>query len=197
MAIDTALFSLLSGTSHLASDGSASGATETAIFAGGCFWCMEPVFDKVPGVISVLPGYTGGHTKDPGYEEVCRGESGHLEAVRIVFEPSRVGYRELLDLFWRNIDPTTRNRQFCDYGSQYQSAIFYLTPEQKRLAEQSKTELEQGVLGQPVATTILAATDFYAAEEYHRQYYRKNPLRYQAYQEGCGRKSRLKELWNN
>jgi len=176
---------------------SAAESVETAIFAGGCFWCMEPAFDRMAGVISVTPGYTGGKTRDPSYQEVSTGESGHAEAVRILFDPERVGYRELLAVFWRNIDPTTRNRQFCDLGSQYRSAIFYTTPEQKQAAEESRRELEVSrPLGRPIVTEILAAGEFYPAEEYHHQYYRKNPQRYQMYQDGCGRKSRLKELWD-
>jgi len=169
---------------------------ETAIFAGGCFWCMEPVFDRLPGVLSVTPGYTGGDTPNPSYQEVCDGETGHLEAVSIVFDPSLVTFRELVRIFWRNIDPTTRNRQFCDYGSQYQSAIFYLGDEQKGIAEETRRELEESRrFDRPVATKILPAGIFYPAEEYHQQYYKKNPLRYQAYHAGCGRVGRLKELW--
>lgn len=168
--------------------------TETAIFAGGCFWCMEPVFDAIPGVLSVVPGYTGGTTPDPSYQEVCSGETGHLEAVRITFDPTLVTYRELLAAFWRNIDPTTKNRQFCDFGTQYQTAVFYLDEEQRKSAEASKRELEQSKPW-PVTTELRAALMFYPAEEYHHQYYRKNPLNYQRYNEGCGRRGRLKELW--
>jgi peptide-methionine (S)-S-oxide reductase len=169
---------------------------ETAIFAGGCFWCIEPVFDKMEGVISVMPGYTGGKTRDPSYQEVSSGESGHVEAVRIRFDPARVSYRQLLHVFWRNIDPTTRNRQFCDFGSQYRSAIFYLSDQQKKVAEESKRELEESrSLDRPMVTEILAASEFYPAEEYHQQYYKKNPERYKQYHDGCGRNSRLKELW--
>jgi len=170
--------------------------TETAIFAGGCFWCMEPVFDALPGVLSVIPGYIGGYTEDPGYQDVCAGESGHLEAVRVSFDPAQVSYRELLGIFWRNIDPTSRNRQFCDFGSQYQSAIFYQDDEQRSDAEQSKLELEEcKSFGRPIATEIRSAGEFYPAEEYHHQYYRKNPLDYQQYYTSCGRRSRLVELW--
>ena len=177
-------------------DESQEHSTETAIFAGGCFWCMEPVFDALPGVFSVIPGYIGGYTEDPSYQEVCAGESGHLEAVRIRFDPAQVSYRELLGIFWRNIDPTSRNRQFCDFGSQYQSAIFYQDDEQRRMAEQSKLELEEcKSFGRPIATEIRPAGEFYPAEEYHHQYYRKNPLDYKQYHESCGRRSRLKELW--
>jgi peptide-methionine (S)-S-oxide reductase len=169
---------------------------ETAIFAGGCFWCMEPAFDRMEGVISVTPGYTGGTTRDPSYQEVSTGETGHVEAVLIVFDPTRVSYQELLNVFWRNIDPTTRNRQFCDFGSQYRSAIFYLSVEQKRAAEESRREMEASrPLDRPIVTEIRTASEFYPAEEYHRQYYKKNPQRYKAYHDGCGRASRLKELW--
>ena len=171
---------------------------ETAIFAGGCFWCMEPVFDRVPGVLSVTSGYTGGTTPNPGYGEVCSGETGHLEAVRILFDPDRVSYSELLRIFWRNIDPTTRNRQFCDFGSQYQTAIFYLDEEQRLAAGESKRELEDASrLGSAIVTRIVPASEFYPAEDYPQQYYRKNPLSYKAYHEGCGRTGRLKELWGN
>ena len=170
--------------------------TEAAIFAGGCFWCMEPVFDALPGVIAVIPGYIGGSTTDPSYQEVCAGESGHLEAVRVSFDPARIGYRELLAVFWHNIDPTTKNRQFCDFGSQYQSAIFYLDEEQRSAAEESKRSLEESKpFDRPVVTELRPAGRFYPAEEYHHQYYRKNPLNYKQYYETCGRRGRLKELW--
>ena len=171
-------------------------ATETAIFAGGCFWCMEPVFDALPGVLSVVPGYTGGWSKDPSYQEVCAGDSDHLEAVRIRFDPAQVTYRELLAAFWHNIDPTTRNRQFCDYGSQYQSAIFYLDEGQRIAAEESKRELDRAKpFDRPVVTEIRPGCEFYPAEAYHHQYYRKNPWNYQQDLQGCGRRARLKELW--
>jgi peptide-methionine (S)-S-oxide reductase len=174
----------------------ASEPVETAIFAGGCFWCMEPVFDRMEGVLSVTSGYTGGHVPDPSYQEVCAGETGHLEAVRIVFNPDKVSYLKLLEVFWHNIDPTTRNRQFCDFGSQYQSAIFYTTPEQQRVAEESKAKLrESDRLLRPVMTDIRPAVEFYPAEEYHQQFYKKNPQRYRQYHDGCGRNHRLKELW--
>ena len=169
---------------------------ESAIFAGGCFWCMEPVFDCMPGVISVTPGYTGGTTRHPSYQEVSQGRSGHVEAVLIRFDAALVSFEELLSVFWRNIDPTTRNRQFCDFGSQYRTAIFYRSEEQKRAAEQSRREVEESrPFDRPIVTEIVAATEFYAAEEYHQQYYRKNPLRYKMYHDGCGRDNRLKELW--
>ncbi|MBJ6725883.1 peptide-methionine (S)-S-oxide reductase MsrA [Geomesophilobacter sediminis] len=169
---------------------------ETAIFAGGCFWCMEPVFDKLDGVASVMPGYTGGHVKDPTYEEVCEGDTGHVEAVRIEFDPSKVTYRQLIDIFWRNIDPTVINRQFCDYGTQYQTAVFYTNEEQKRVAEESRKELEEGrVVPKPIRTEIRPASEFYVAEDYHRQFYIKNQLRYENYHRACGRDGQLKALW--
>jgi peptide-methionine (S)-S-oxide reductase len=177
-------------------DGNLGQRTETAIFAGGCFWCMEPAFDALPGVSSVIPGYIGGYTCDPSYKEVCAGESGHLEAVSIRFDPAQVSFLELLAIFWRNIDPTSRNRQFCDFGSQYQSAIFYLDDEQKGEAEESKKELEGcKSFGRPIVTEIRPAGEFYPAEEYHHQYYLKNPLDYKKYYESCGRRGRLRELW--
>ena len=169
---------------------------ENAIFAGGCFWCMEPPFDKLEGVISVTSGYTGGHKENPTYEEVSEGTTGHAEAVRIVFNPTKITYAQLLDVFWHNIDPTVQNQQFCDVGTQYRSAIFYLNEEQKRLAEGSKTALEKsGRFKGPIYTEITPASRFYPAEEYHQKYYKKNPVRYHFYRYNCGRDERLKELW--
>ncbi|HJV65103.1 MAG TPA: peptide-methionine (S)-S-oxide reductase MsrA [Geomonas sp.] len=172
----------------------ASNNVERAIFAGGCFWCMEPVFDKMEGVLSVMPGYTGGDIPNPSYAEVCEGETGHAEAVLIRFDPSRVSYRELLGVFWHNIDPTTKNRQFCDFGTQYRTAIFYTSAEQQAVAEETKREL-QANRPFPIVTEIVPATEFYPAEDYHQQYYKKNPERYKMYHDGCGRNWRLKELW--
>lgn len=165
-----------------------------AIFAGGCFWCMEPPFDELPGVVSTTSGYIGGRTKNPTYEQVSAGGTGHAEAVKVAYDPSRVSYDRLLEVFWRNIDPTDRDGQFCDRGSQYRSAIFYVTDAQKRLAEASKTEIERR-LGARVVTEIVGATEFYAAEEYHQDYYQKNPIRYKIYRYGCGRDRRLDEVW--
>ncbi|MBI5885718.1 MAG: peptide-methionine (S)-S-oxide reductase MsrA [Deltaproteobacteria bacterium] len=170
--------------------------TEIATFAGGCFWCMERPFDELQGVISVTSGYTGGQTKNPTYEEVSAGGTGHAEAVQVVYDPSKVGYAKLLDVFWHNIDPTVSNRQFCDVGRQYRSAIFYHGDEQRRLAEQSKEAMEKGKPFQgAIVTEITQAGEFYPAEEYHQHYYRKNPVRYLYYRTGCGRDQRLKELW--
>lgn len=171
---------------------------ETAIFAGGCFWCMEPPFEKLAGVSSVTSGYTGGKTGNPRYEEVSAGGTVHAEAVEIRFDPAKVSYAQLLQVFWHNIDPTVRNRQFCDSGSQYRTAIFYRSEEQKKLALQSKATLEKAKpFLEPIVTEITPASRFYPAEEYHQDYYRKNPLRYKYYRHSCGRDKRLKELWGN
>ncbi len=170
----------------------------TATFAGGCFWCMEPPFDKLVGVISTTSGYIGGRKLDPTYEEVSAGHTGHAEAVQVVYDSTQVSYEQLLYVFWRNIDPFATNRQFCDSGSQYRSAIFYHHEEQRRLAEASKQKLEQTrQFDRPLVTEIVAATTFYAAEEYHQDFYKKNPLRYKTYRAGCGRDRRLKELWGD
>ncbi len=171
-------------------------ATEKATFAGGCFWCMEPPFDKLPGVVSVTSGYIGGHTGNPTYEQVSAGGTGHAEAVQIIFDPARTSYAKLLDTFWHNIDPTVKDRQFCDVGSQYRSGIFYHSQEQQRAALQSKANLERSKpFRESIVTEITHAGVFYAAEEYHQKYYKKNPLRYKYYRNGCGRDRRLKELW--
>jgi peptide-methionine (S)-S-oxide reductase len=168
--------------------------TETAIFAGGCFWCVESDFDKVAGVISTTSGYTGGHTANPSYEDVGRGGTGHAEAVEIVYDPAKVSYAKLLDVFWHNIDPLVKDRQFCDHGRQYRTAIFYRDDEQRRLAEASKAAVEAR-FKQPVYTEITPAGPFYKAEEYHQDYYLKNPIRYKFYRFNCGRDARLEELW--
>ena len=166
-----------------------------ATFAGGCFWCMEPPFDEVDGVIAVTSGYTGGEKENPTYEEVCSGTTGHAEAVQIVYDPDKVSYAELLDIFWHNIDPTTPNRQFCDVGSQYRPAIFYHNEEQKRLAEASKEKLQQVDRFNQIATEVVPASAFYRAEEYHQGFYQKSPRRYKRYHTGSGRAQRLDELW--
>jgi len=169
-----------------------------ATFAGGCFWCVEQAFDKVPGVEQTISGYTGGDTVDPTYHEVSAGGTGHAEAVRVIYDPDRVSYAELLDHFWHNIDPTVRNRQFCDHGTQYRSAIFYHDEEQRQLAERSREQIEDsGRLSGPVVTQIVAAGPFYPAEDYHQNYYKKNPVRYKFYKRACGREDRLEELWGS
>ena len=167
-----------------------------ATFAGGCFWCMEEALDKVEGVVSTMSGYTGGRQKNPTYEDVSAGGTGHAEAVEILYDPAKVTYAKILDVFWRNIDPTTPNRQFCDGGSQYRSAIFYHDETQKRLAEDSKKALEKTKpFNERIATEIAPASAFYPAEEYHQNFYEKNPIRYKVYKFDCGRAQRLQELW--
>lgn len=176
----------------------ASGKTARAVFAGGCFWCMEAPFDKLDGVISTTSGYTGGSKKDPSYQEVSSGWTGHAESVEIVYDPAKVTYEKLLDVFWHNIDPTTRDAQFCDHGSQYRSAIFYVDDAQKAAAEKSRIALEKSKpFKGTVVTEITAATRFYPAEDYHQDYYIKNPIRYKYYRAGCGRDARLTELWGD
>ena len=170
----------------------AKGAVAT--FAGGCFWCMEADFDKVAGVVSTTSGYIGGRVANPTYEAVVRGDTGHAEAVEITFDPARVSYQQLLDVFWRNIDPLAKDRQFCDGGNQYRSAIFYHDDEQRRLAEASKAKVATR-FKQPIQTQIAAAGAFYKAEDYHQDYYRKNPVRYNFYRSSCGRDARLEQLW--
>lgn len=167
-----------------------------AAFAGGCFWCMEHPFDELSGVISVNSGYTGGRNKNPTYEEVSSGGTGHAESVQIIYDPGRISYEKLLDVFWRNIDPTTSNRQFCDSGNQYRSAIFYNNETQKKLAMASKQALERSKpFKGPIVTQIVPAGEFYPAEEHHQHFYKKNPLEYKYYRYRCGRDKRLRELW--
>ena len=171
---------------------------ETAIFAGGCFWCMEPPFDKLDGVLSTTSGYTSGHKINPSYREVSAGSTGHTEAIQIVYNPEKVSYSELLAVFWRNIDPVAVNRQFCDGGSQYRSGIYYQNESQEAVAKQSlKTLQNNKPFDGIIATEVLPASKFYAAEDYHQDYYLKNPLRYKYYRYSCGRDKRLDELWGN
>jgi peptide-methionine (S)-S-oxide reductase len=165
-----------------------------ATFAGGCFWCMEPPFDELPGVVSTTSGFMGGRIANPTYEQVSSGRSGHAEVVQVRYDARKVSYEKLLEVFWRNVDPLTPNRQFCDAGSQYRSAIFYHTDEQRRLAQSSKDALDER-FEQPIVTEILKSRRFFAAEDYHQDYYRKNPVRYKVYKWNCGRDQRLKEVW--
>lgn len=170
--------------------------TTNAIFAGGCFWCMEPPFDKLEGVISTTSGYTGGRTKNPSYKQVSSETTGHYEAVKITYDPSKIDYTTLLNVFWHNIDPLDGNGQFCDKGESYRTAIFYLNDEQKKLAEESKNQLiSSGYFKNDVVTEIIAAQTFYPAEDYHQNYYQKSPLRYKYYRFACKRDQRLKDLW--
>lgn len=173
-----------------------SSAVTKAIFAGGCFWCMEPPFDKLDGVISTISGYTGGHTDNPTYKQVSKETTGHYEAIEVSYDPSKIDYTTLLNVFWRNVDPLDAHGQFCDKGSSYRTAIFYLDEEQKKLAEESKQQLnDSDRFKQEVVTEVLEASRFYPAEDYHQDYYQKNPLRYKYYRFSCGRDARLEELW--
>lgn len=205
MTILVLLLIAVATTSLLAATGTAQKAIsppaaqlKKATFAGGCFWCMEHPFDELPGVVSVRSGYTGGNTKDPTYEEVSAGRTGHAESVEVLYDPAKIGYDRLLTRFWHNVDPTVKDRQFCDVGNQYRTAIFYHDEEQHRLALQSKQALEaKKPFKGAIATEIVAAGEFYPAEEYHQHYYKKNPLRYHYYRLSCGRDKRLKELWGD
>ena len=177
--------------------GAQSGATTaTATFAGGCFWCVEADFDKVPGVLSTTSGYTGGKVANPSYEQVSAKITGHAEAVQIVFDPGKVSYEQLLEHFWRTIDPTTKDAQFCDHGSPYRTAIFANDAAQLKAATASLEALQKSKpFKQPVVTEVALAGPFYPAEDYHQDYYKKNPVRYQYYRLSCGRDARLKQLW--
>ncbi len=175
-----------------------AGKTETAIFAGGCFWCVESDFDKVPGVLETISGYTGGHTKNPTYKEVTYKETGHYEAVKIVYDPAKVSYKQLLHSFWRSVDPTDASGQFCDKGTSYRSAIFPTNEEQMKAATTSKEqENTTGKLNGRIVTKVIKAKMFYKAEDYHQNYYQKNPIRYKIYRHGCGRDKRIKYLWGD
>ena len=177
--------------------GSASAQEKTAkaIFGGGCFWCVEADFDKVPGVISTTSGYINGKTKNPTYREVSAGGSGHNEVVEIVYDPAKVTYAKLLDVFWRNIDPLVKDRQFCDSGDMYRTGVYYLDDEQKKLAEETKKTVQAKFAPRTVHTEIVKADTFYKAEEYHQDYYKKNEARYNFYRWNCGRDQRLEQLW--
>lgn len=174
---------------------SAQDKTAKAIFAGGCFWCTEADFDKVPGVISTTSGYLNGKTKNPTYKEVSAGGSGHVEAVEVVYDPGKVTYAKLLDAFWRSIDPLVKDRQFCDSGDMYRTGIYYLDDEQKKLAEESKKPVAAKFAPRQVYTEIVKADTFYKAEDYHQDYYKKNEARYNFYRWNCGRDQRLEQLW--
>ena len=167
-----------------------------ATFAGGCFWCMQPAFDKLPGVVATTVGYTGGQKVNPTYEEVSGGGTGHAESIEVTFDPAKTSYRKLLDVFWHNVDPTTRDREFCDVGHQYRTAIFFHDQEQEIEAKESEAALDESKpFKEPIVTEIVAASKFYPAEDYHQDYYKKNPIRYEFYRYHCGRDQRLRELW--
>lgn len=169
----------------------------TAIFAGGCFWCVEADFDKVPGVLSTESGYAGGQLKNPTYEQVSRGGTGHAESVRVTYDPTKVSYEQLLDYFWRHVDPTVKDQQFCDKGNQYRTAIFYQNNAQRLAALASQSALEKSGHLAHVYTEIVPAGTFYPAEEYHQDYYKKNPIRYKFYRTSCGRDARIAEVWSH
>jgi peptide-methionine (S)-S-oxide reductase len=174
----------------------AAGANATATFAGGCFWCMETAFEGMPGVISVTSGFSGGNEKNPTYEQVSAGLTGHMESVQVAYDPKRTTYRKLLEIYWHNIDPTQGDGQFCDHGKQYRSAIFYRSGEEHRLGLESEKIAKAEIrVKKPFVTQILAFKAFYPAEDYHQDYYKKNPANYHAYREGCGRDRRLLDLW--
>lgn len=176
--------------------GKAMANYERAIFAGGCFWCMEPPFEKEDGVISVKSGYTAGDEKNPTYKQVSAGVTSHTEGIEIVYDPKKISYQKLLDIFWKNIDPLVKNRQFCDVGAQYRSGIYYIGDEQKELALKSLENVKNKFLSKEIYTEIQEANEFYEAEEYHQDYYKKNPIRYKYYRYRCGRDERLRELWS-
>jgi peptide-methionine (S)-S-oxide reductase len=196
-----AILAVLALSAALAAPASAQTTTDkppqaSAIFAGGCFWCVEADFDKVKGVISTTSGYTGGQVPNPTYRQVSGGGTGHAEAVKVVYDPAQVSYEKLLQVFWRNIDPLAKDKQFCDSGSEYRSAIFVQDADQRRAAEASKKALEtSGRFKQPIQTQIADASQFYDAEDYHQDYYLKNPTKYKFYRWNCGRDQRLQELW--
>jgi peptide-methionine (S)-S-oxide reductase len=173
----------------------AHAATATAIFAGGCFWCSEADFEKLPGVLAVESGYTGGKQPNPSYQDVSAGRTGHTEAVRVTYDPARVSYAQLVEYHWRHIDPTAKDRQFCDAGSQYRSGIYWGSEAERKIAEASRDALLKSGRFAQVHTEVMAASAFYLAEDYHQDYYKKNPVRYNYYRTSCGREARLKELW--
>jgi peptide-methionine (S)-S-oxide reductase len=186
---------LLAALLMAGSGGTRAAESKTAIFAGGCFWCVEADFEKLPGVLDAESGYTGGQLKNPTYEQVSNGGTGHAESVRVRYDPAKVTYRQLLDYFWHHIDPTVKDRQFCDSGNEYRSAIFYLDDEQKKLAEETKKTVEAKFAPKQVYTQIVKATEFYKAEDYHQDFYKKNEARYKFYRWNCGRDQRLEQLW--
>jgi peptide-methionine (S)-S-oxide reductase len=190
---------LVTSASVLAADtpSGRAGSTATAIFAGGCFWCIEADFEKLPGVIEAQSGYTAGRTRNPTYEQVSDGGTGHTEAVRITYDPARVSYAQLVDFFWKHIDPTVKDKQFCDSGNQYRSGIYWQSEAERKLAESSRDAFVSSGKFKVIHTEIIAATAFYPAEEYHQDYYKKNPIRYTYYRNSCGRDARVQQLWGS
>jgi len=190
------LLALLAFTGAVAAQTAPKPALEKATFAGGCFWCMEPPYDALPGVVSTVSGYMGGSKVNPTYGEVSSGTTGHTEVVQVTYDPSKVTYEKLLEVFWVNIDPTVKDRQFCDAGTQYRTGIFFHSPAQRQAAEASKAALEKSKpFKAAIVTPVEMAGPFYPAEDYHQDYYVKQPVKYKFYRNGCGRDQRLKELW--
>ncbi|SHM08128.1 peptide-methionine (S)-S-oxide reductase MsrA [Vreelandella subglaciescola] len=187
---------MVASTAHAAETTTAADGASTAVFAGGCFWCMEPPYDDQAGVTATTSGYIGGELKNPSYEEISGGGTGHAEAVKVTYNADEIGYAKLLEIFWRNIDPFAEDRQFCDSGAEYRSAIFYSSERQRELAEASKAEMQER-FDQEIATQIVPASTFWDAEDYHQNYAEKNPLRYKFYRFGCGRDDRLEEVWGD
>mgnify|MGYP001566608680 FL=1 len=192
-----ALCALLTGTAHAGTPPvpAATPGRATAIFAGGCFWCIEKDFEKLAGVIEVESGYTAGRTAKPSYEQVSAGGTGHAEAVRVIYDPQKVGYPQLVDYFWRHIDPTARDRQFCDAGTQYRSGIYWQNEAEHKVAEASRDALLKSGKFKTIYTELAPASTFWLAEEYHQDYYKKNPIRYNYYRKSCGRDARVEEIW--
>ena len=188
------LFAVALSVAAIGDAAAQSAGQAVATFAGGCFWCTEADFDKVPGVISTTSGYTGGHVANPSYEQVSAGGTGHAEAVQVAYDPSKVSYAQLLDYYWHHVDPTVKDRQFCDHGEQYRTAIFVNNEEERKLAEASKDKVA-ALLKQPIYTLIVQAGPFYKAEEYHQDFYIKNPAKYKFYRWNCGRDQRLEQIW--
>ena len=190
------LLSCLLASSNALADSKIIEKPAVAVFAGGCFWCMESPFDTLPGVISTISGYTGGHTENPTYKEVSNGKTGHFEAVQVTYDPAKVSYGKLLDVFWHNIDPFDDDGQFCDKGEQYKAAIFYQNENEKQLAEASKIAIANGLPDQQIVTSIKPAGKFFPAEDYHQNYYLNNPTAYKFYRFTCGRDRRLSQVWD-
>jgi peptide-methionine (S)-S-oxide reductase len=194
----SAMFMLAAANAQTTATGPAPAGLAKATFAGGCFWCVEADFDKVPGVKSTISGYVGGKVANPSYEQVSAKSTGHAEAVEVVYDPKVVSYEQLVDYFWHTIDPTTKDRQFCDAGSPYRTGVFVQDAQQLAAAQASLGRLDKSKpFKEPVVTEITLAGPFYAAEDYHQDYYKKNPLRYKYYRNGCGREERLKQLWGS
>jgi peptide-methionine (S)-S-oxide reductase len=192
-----AAFTLIAAAAHAQVPATPGSQRATAIFAGGCFWCIEKDFEKMPGVIEVESGYTAGKTSRPSYEQVSAGGTGHTEAVRVIYDPQKVTYPQLVEYFWRHIDPTVKDRQFCDAGSQYRSGIYWQNDAERKVAEASRDALLKSGKFKVIHTELAPASAFWLAEEYHQDYYKKNPIRYNYYRTGCGRDARVKEIWGN